>query len=272
MATSNSASESARFAQFHVDLRSGVLQRSGVRVPLQGQPLQVLRLLLQAEGRVVTREELRKVLWPEDTFVDFELGVNTAVKKLRQALADPAERPKFIETLPRIGYRFLVPVEWAADNGEKGVVGGAGAGNSSTAVEVAPAPERTGSGYSSTRRKIEWLAVGGVLLLSVGGIGIWKFVQHRRQTGLPPIEVVPLASFSGFEYGPAFSPDGNQVAFGLLDKDKPGIYTTVVGGEKSFRLTQISGTESNGNMRYDALQVNLQKRFSQGLQANVAYN
>ena len=109
MATSNSFPARARFDQFQVDLRSGVLQRSGVRVPVQGQPLQVLRLLLEAGGKVVTREELRKVLWPEDTFVDFELGVNTAVKKLRQALADPAEQPKFIETLPRIGYRFLVP-------------------------------------------------------------------------------------------------------------------------------------------------------------------
>ena len=76
----------AQFDQFQLDLKSGVLQRSGVRVPVQAQPLQVLRLLLQAEGKVVTREELRKVLWPEDTFVDFELGVNTAVKKLRQAL------------------------------------------------------------------------------------------------------------------------------------------------------------------------------------------
>lgn len=71
-----------------MDLTTGVLQSAGVRVPVQAQPLQVLRLLLQAEGKVVTREELRKVLWPEDTFVDFELGVNTAVKKLRQALRD----------------------------------------------------------------------------------------------------------------------------------------------------------------------------------------
>ena len=93
MATSNSVSDSARFDQFHVDLNSGVLQRAGVRVPVQGQPLQVLRLLLQAQGKVVTRDELRKVLWPEDTFVDFELGVNTAVKKLRQALADRRNGP-----------------------------------------------------------------------------------------------------------------------------------------------------------------------------------
>jgi eukaryotic-like serine/threonine-protein kinase len=119
MATSNSFPGCARFDQFHVDLRSGVLQRSGVRVHVQSQPLQVLRLLLHAEGGVVTREELRKALWPEDTFVDFELGVNTAVKKLRHALADPAEDPKFIETLPRIGYRFMIPVEWVSDHREK---------------------------------------------------------------------------------------------------------------------------------------------------------
>jgi DNA-binding winged helix-turn-helix (wHTH) protein len=228
----------ARFDQFHVDLTGGILQRSGVRVSVQNQPLQVLRLLLEAEGNVVTRDELRKVLWPEDTFVDFELGVNTAVKKLRQALADPADRPKFIETLPRIGYRFLVPVEWVTENG-KGVEK---AGNSATAggMGVAAASERTASGFSSTR-KLKWLAVGGTILLVVGGIGIRKVVQNRRQTALPPIEVVPLASFSGFEYGPAFSPDGNQVAFGLGDKDKPGIYTTVVGGRNSFRLTRNFG-------------------------------
>src|SRR6516164_6848078 len=138
MSLSNSSPTCARFHQFQVDLSSGVLQRSGVRVPVQAQPLQVLRLLLQADGKVVTREELRKVLWPEDTFVDFELGVNTAVKKLRQALADPAERPKFIETLPKIGYRFLVPVEWVTENG-KGVEK---AGNFATAGGMGVASER----------------------------------------------------------------------------------------------------------------------------------
>ena len=89
--------------------------RSGVRVPIQDQPLQLLRLLLEAEGRVVTREELRVALWPQGTFVDFEHAVNTAVKKLRQALEDSAEHPKFVETLPRIGYRFIDTAEWASD-------------------------------------------------------------------------------------------------------------------------------------------------------------
>jgi DNA-binding winged helix-turn-helix (wHTH) protein/Tol biopolymer transport system component len=117
LATSNSVPTGAQFGRYSVDLNSGELLRSGVRVPIQGQPFQVLRLLLQEEGRVVTREALRKALWPEDTFVDFELGVNTAVKKLRQALEDSAEHPQFIETLPKFGYRFLVPVEWLTDEG-----------------------------------------------------------------------------------------------------------------------------------------------------------
>jgi DNA-binding winged helix-turn-helix (wHTH) protein len=91
------------------------LLRSGVRVPIQDMPLHVLRLLLEAEGRVVTREQLQSALWPEDTFVDFEHGVNTAVKKLRQALEDSAESPKYIETLPRVGYRLITPVEWVAE-------------------------------------------------------------------------------------------------------------------------------------------------------------
>lgn len=114
MTTSSSAPTGARFDRFIVDLNNGGLLRSGTRVPIQGQPFQVLRVLLEAEGRVVTREELRQALWPEDTFVDFELGVNTAVKKLRQALEDSAEHPKFIETLPRFGYRFMIPVEWVS--------------------------------------------------------------------------------------------------------------------------------------------------------------
>ena len=89
--------------------------RSGVRVPIQDQPLQLLRLLLEAEGRVVTREQLRAALWAQGTFVDFEHAVNTAVKKLRQALEDSAEHPKFVETVPRIGYRFLCTPEWVSD-------------------------------------------------------------------------------------------------------------------------------------------------------------
>ena len=105
-----------RFGGFEVDLQSGDLQSLGLPpIRIQQLPLQVLRLLVEAEGRVVTREQLRSALWLEDTFVDFEHGVNTAIKKLRQALGDSYKSPKFIETLPKVGYRFLVPVESIAD-------------------------------------------------------------------------------------------------------------------------------------------------------------
>lgn len=103
-----------RFAAFEMDLRSGELRKQGVKVNLQDQPFQVLALLVQRAGDVVTREELHHKLWPADTFVDFEDGLNTTIKKIRTALGDSAESPRFIETLPRRGYRFIVPVQAAA--------------------------------------------------------------------------------------------------------------------------------------------------------------
>ena len=91
-------------------MRSGELRKSGARVTLQQQPLQLLSVLLERPGELVTREELRKRLWPDDTFVDFEHGVNAAVKRLRDTLGDSAESPRFVETVPRRGYRFIAPV------------------------------------------------------------------------------------------------------------------------------------------------------------------
>src|SRR6478609_9135266 len=100
-----------RFGFFEVDTRSGELRRQGSRINLQDQPFQALLLLLQHPGEMVSREELSKRLWPEDTFVDFERGLNKAINKLRAALRDDAEKPRFIETLPQRGYRFIAPVE-----------------------------------------------------------------------------------------------------------------------------------------------------------------
>ena len=103
-----------RFGAFEVDLRSGELHKHGLRLKLQDQPFQVLALLLEHPGDVVTREELREKLWPADTFVDFDTGLNSAIKKLRDALSDSAEEPRYIETLPRRGYRFIAKVESGA--------------------------------------------------------------------------------------------------------------------------------------------------------------
>lgn len=98
------------FGAFEVDLRSGELRRNGFTVRLQGQPFRILAMLLECPGELVTREEIRRQLWPSDTFVDFEHSLNVAIKRLRDALDESAERPVFIETLPRRGYRFLAPV------------------------------------------------------------------------------------------------------------------------------------------------------------------
>ena len=96
-----------RFGEFAVDLRAGELRKQGVRVKLQEQPFQILAMLLERPGQVVTREELRNRLWPSDTFVDFDHSLNKAINKLREALGDSADTPHFIETLAKRGYRFL---------------------------------------------------------------------------------------------------------------------------------------------------------------------
>jgi DNA-binding winged helix-turn-helix (wHTH) protein len=102
--------KSLRFGLFELDLEARELRKSGLRIKLQDQPFQILAMLLERRGEIVTREELQKRLWPEDTFVDFDLSLNSAVKKLRQALSDDSENPRFIETLYRRGYRFIGPV------------------------------------------------------------------------------------------------------------------------------------------------------------------
>src|SRR4029077_11545829 len=108
-----------RFGVFEADLRSGELRKQGVKVKLQEQPFQILRILLEHPGEVVSREELQQKIWPADTFVDFDHGLNNAIRRLREALGDTADTPRFIETLPKRGYRFIGPVN---GKGSAGVV------------------------------------------------------------------------------------------------------------------------------------------------------
>jgi DNA-binding winged helix-turn-helix (wHTH) protein len=106
-----------RFATFEVDLRAGELRKSGLKLKFSGQPFQVLAILLERPGEVVTREDLQQRLWP-DTFVDVDHNLNTAINKIREVLGDAAENPRFVETLPRRGYRFIAPLD-NAGNGAK---------------------------------------------------------------------------------------------------------------------------------------------------------
>ena len=102
---------SIRFGAFELDLQAGVLRKNGIRIRCQEQPLQVLAALAERPGELVTREELRRRVWPGDTFVDFDHALNTAIKKIRAALNDDADSPRYIETVPRRGYRLMAPVE-----------------------------------------------------------------------------------------------------------------------------------------------------------------
>src|ERR1700693_5518953 len=105
------ASKMVRCGVFEIDLKAFELRKHGLRLKLAEQPFQILAILLEQPGEVITRDELRERLWPGDTFVDFDHGLNNAVMRLREALGDSPDKPRFIETLPRRGYRFIAPVE-----------------------------------------------------------------------------------------------------------------------------------------------------------------
>src|SRR6266436_6232789 len=163
MAPETQAPTIQRFGVFEVDVRAGEVRKQGVRIKLQEQPFHVLTVLLQRPGEVVTREELRNQNWPPDTFVDFDNSLNTAINKLREALGDSADSPRFIETLPRRGYRFLAPV-----TGRDGTTRGTDTGASPAA------PTRN--------RKI--VAAMAVVVLAAGIAGglLWRGRQARRLT------------------------------------------------------------------------------------------
>jgi eukaryotic-like serine/threonine-protein kinase len=166
-----------RFGTFEVDVRAGELRKQGVRVKLQKQPFQVFTVLLQRPGEVVTREELREQIWPEDTFVDFDNGLNTAINKLREALGDSADSPRFIETLPRRGYRFI-----------------AAAQELPTGFRSIQPPERTsgtaGIGHPIRRVLLGTLLVG--LILSAAAYWVKQHTWHP----LSQKDAVVLADFA----------------------------------------------------------------------------
>ena len=197
-----------------------------------------MHLLLEAEGKVVTREQLRGALWPDDTFVDFEHGVNTAVKKLRQALEDSAESPKFVETLPKIGYRFIAPVEWVADQSRSNPL--------PRVVPIGPGPTAVpplAAGEKSHQPAIRgWLfAILGMALLLLATIGGYRLRSRPRpQTSPDKLTITPFTTFPGFEIGPSFSPDGNQIVFAWFGYEKEfqfDLYVKQVGQERVVQLT-----------------------------------
>ncbi len=240
MATSSSSSVCARFDRFQVDLSSGDLcTPEAASVRIQQQPLQVLRLLLAAEGRVVTREHLRVALWADDTFVDFEHGVNTAVKKLRQALGDSVDSPKFVETVPKVGYRFLVPVEWVTDLEDKRQPHTLPPVSSGEAPVLQPRPAKR---LFTTRN----LAVMALIVTGVFG-SLFLYRRYLLRSKAPEPSISLAVTSVGEKYSPSLSPDGKQLAFAWNGGNGPffSIYVKLIGTEEPLRLTKQESVDYN---------------------------
>jgi Tol biopolymer transport system component/DNA-binding winged helix-turn-helix (wHTH) protein len=249
-----------RFGPFELDVRSSELRKGSVRLKVPSQSIEILKALLDQPGELVTRDQLRARLWPSDTFVDFEHGLNAAIRRLREALGDSADTPSYIETLPRRGYRFIAPIEKAPEV---------------HAAEVAPAsmPDTV----AVRRRRTGWpiLLLGGSLAVAVG-VGLW-IGRHHAATAAPnrepprgaPVTSIPVTSFPGREADPAISPDGNYVAF-AWDGDRGGnldIYVKLLdGGGEPVRLTSGSTDERAPAWSPDGKRI----AFLRGLDANRA--
>ena len=201
------------FGVFEVDLAARELRKGGVRVKLQQQPFRVLQMLLERPREVITREELQEKLWSDDTFVEFDKNLNTAVQKIRQALGDSSTAPRYVETVPRVGYRFIAPVN---------------AGDASAPRE----PPK------NTRPTLAWALASLSTLLLVGAAFMWQ----RQPAPLPrvPFEGTPLTAYPGREIDPEFSPDGNQVAFAWDGGDGGNfdIYLKTIGPGDPVPLTE----------------------------------
>jgi DNA-binding winged helix-turn-helix (wHTH) protein len=216
-----------RFSLFELDPQSGELRKAGVLVGLQEQSLKVLTELLEQPGDLVTREQLRQKLWPNGTFVDFEHGLNAVINRLRETLGDSADSPRFIQTVPRRGYRFIAPVDGARvdarteDPASLAVLETALLGRLSIALP--------------------WIARATAITVSVllvVAVTTWLLRRTPPGRGAPPT-VVPLTRLAGTEAWPAFAPDGQQVAFAWSGEnyDNTDVYVTRVGSTGVRRLT-----------------------------------
>ena len=196
-------SQIVTFGTFLLDLRSGELRRNGHKVKLQDQPFQVLAQLLEKPGDVVTREELRTRLWPVDTFVDFDHSLNAAIRRLRDALGDTAENPRFVETVARRGYRFLVPVAGTP-------------GNSSGSIPIAtPDPVR-----AFVLRFAYWIAAGAAVLLILVGVKLGLLLERIHTPKQFRISQLTANPEDDGVRAAAISSDGKYLAFA----DEIGFY------------------------------------------------
>jgi DNA-binding winged helix-turn-helix (wHTH) protein len=186
-----------RFGTYEVSLQSGEVRKGGVRIKVQQQPMKLLEILLERPGEVVTRDELRSRVWAEESFGDFDQAVNIAIAKLRSALGDSAENPRFIETLPKRGYRFIADVSVVdADAPLKKPESSPG-----DLSPTEPVHKFQGAGLTVTPKGWRWptprVIVALALLLSLSILSVWLFRSRgRAPTGIRSLAVLPLDNLS----------------------------------------------------------------------------
>ena len=224
MPSSTEDSPTLRFDVFTLDLRAGELYKSGRKIKLQDQPFQILAILLEQPGQVVTRERLRERLWPEDTFVDFDHSLNTAVKKLRQALNDEADKPRFIETLPKRGYRFVGP----AVEGQQPPQASAGSKTGSTAKEKAALTMPATAGWK--------VALPVAILIVAIAAGAY-FLTHRNRA-LTEKDTIVIADFSNSTGDPVFDDTLKQ---GLAVQLAQSPFLAILSDEKVHNTLKLMG-------------------------------
>ncbi len=217
MAGSERRAPAYRFGVFELDMDAGELRKYGIRIKLQEQPRQILQLLVEHAGDTVTRDVIQKQIWPDKTFVDFDNAINSAVRKLREALGDKADNPRFIETLARRGYRFLAPVS---------TIGGT-------------SPETSTAEPAVVARRSGPILAGSILLAACAlALAIW--LGRKNNLGeYSEIRVSTLTANAGIEIQPSFSPDGTRVvyAFGGPDGKLFSTYTKLIGAGDPVQLT-----------------------------------
>jgi Tol biopolymer transport system component/DNA-binding winged helix-turn-helix (wHTH) protein len=256
-AMNESSSDRVKFGPFEADLHTHEIWKFGVKIKLVGQPFEILAILLRKPGELVTREEFRVLLWPSDTFVDFDHGLNAAVNKLREALSDSAETPKYVETLPRRGYRFIATVERPAEQSGQKMPAAPVIARTAATSPPKPAPNTTTASHPQKRISRRWFVYAPLLLIAgVAAVACIVFVlallpfRHGRPNvsahdpGMPEQRIRPLTNFAEETSEPAFSADGNFVAF-RRQSANPGGSGIYVKGIENEAVTQLTSSPND---------------------------
>lgn len=230
-----------KFGLFELSRRTGELRKGDTVIRLSPQPIRVLTLLVERAGEVVTRDEIQQDTWTRDTTVDFELGLNRCIRRIRAVLNDDAETPRYIETVPRVGYRFIAPVKIGEPPSKAPK-------SKPIPAEILPPFEPPPVVAPSSRKRVTnhiWILTAIVCLIVVLAMLGWRWASFTTSGIRLAYTVVPLETEPGFASSPTFSPDGRQIAFSWNGKkqDNFDIYVKIVGSFEELRLTDTPEIE-----------------------------